>query len=284
MTWFDAFLLGIVEGLTEFLPISSTGHLILTSHFLGHANSPLGHVFEVFIQIGAILAVCLYFHKKIFQLAHGCLTLNKQALHIFANICIATLPALIFGLLFNNWFKIHFFNAFNVSIALIVGGFLILWIEHRYKKQQLNQPNRIVTESNLNSTAQNSLTSLASISKLTALKIGLCQCVALMPGISRSGSTIMGGLLFGLPRVIATEFSFFLAIPINTGAGILEIAKAKHLLQPQDLTLLIFSSLVAFLSALACIHFLLRYVASHDFKGFAYYRIVFGLALLWILS
>ncbi len=270
MNYFHAIILGIIEGLTEFLPISSTGHLILASRFFGLDKLAFTQLFEIFIQLGAIFAVVILHRHKLYQIFKG-LFFNSTNTKIKAqkftiNVCIATLPAAVLGLLFNNWFKNVFFNPISVAIVLIIGGFIILYAENLTQK-------KVTT-----------LKSIDDINMHTALKIGLLQCVALIPGTSRSGATIIGAMLLGVPRFIATEFSFFLAIPIILGASLHDLYKSRHLLNADTMGLLCIGSLIAFITAWVCIKWLMRYISSHNFIAFAWYRIIFGALLLIIFS
>jgi undecaprenyl-diphosphatase len=253
-----AFILGIVEGATEFLPISSTGHLIIVGDLL-HFNDDKGKVFEIVIQLAAILAVCWEYRRKLIDTALH-ITNQSKAQQFVINLLLAFLPAAILGLVFHSAIKQYLFSPITVAIALIVGGFAILWIE------QLP----LVTKT-------------ADIDDMTpkqALKVGFAQSLALFPGVSRAGATILGGMLFGLDRKTATEFSFFLAIPIMFAATILDVYKSWHILSLDDAGLFAVGFITAFISALVAIRFLLKFVASHDFKVFAWYRIIFGAVVL----
>jgi undecaprenyl-diphosphatase len=263
----QAVILGIVEGLTEFLPISSTGHLILSAYVMGLEQATID-LFSIFIQIGAILAVCVYYWQKISVLSIGVIKRQKNALFVLKNLVIATLPAIIIGLLFGKKIKLYFFNPTSISVALILGGLIILWVERRAIKHPKTTH------------ALDNLATLENISTKMALKIGLCQTLALIPGTSRSGATIIGALYFGLPRALATEFSFFLGIPLLTGAGLYDIYKNIHLITPDIAISLAVGFFVSFIFALICIHALLKFVAKHSFVSFAYYRIIFGSLLL----
>jgi undecaprenyl-diphosphatase len=253
-----AFILGIVEGATEFLPISSTGHLIIVGDLL-HFNDDKGKVFEIVIQLAAILAVCWEYRRKLIDTALH-ITNQSKAQQFVINLLLAFLPAAILGLVFHSAIKQYLFSPITVAIALIVGGFAILWIE------QLPLA-----------------TKTADIDDMTpkqALKVGFAQSLALFPGVSRAGATILGGMLFGLDRKTATEFSFFLAIPIMFAATILDVYKSWHILSLDDAGLFAVGFITAFISALVAIRFLLKFVASHDFKVFAWYRIIFGAVVL----
>ncbi|MCK9394464.1 MAG: undecaprenyl-diphosphate phosphatase [Methylobacter sp.] len=252
-------ILGIVEGLTEFLPISSTGHLILVGDLLSF-NDDKGKLFEVVIQVGAILAVCWEYRAKIAAVIIG-LPNRKQAQKFTLNLMIAFMPLAILGLLFGKYIKAVLFKPIPVALAFIVGAFVIIWAEKREHKI------RILEVEDLN--------------PLDALKLGIAQAFALIPGTSRSGSTIIGGLLFGLSRKAATEFSFFLAIPTLIAASIYDVYKHRDLLElATDAPYFAAGLIAAFLSALLAIKALLRYISHHDFIVFAWYRIAFGLIVL----
>ena len=259
---FKAFILGLVEGATEFLPISSTGHLIIVGDLLNF-NDDKGKIFEIVIQLGAILAVCFEYRKRLFNtLIH--MRNDASAQGFVLNLIIAFLPAALLGLLFHDFIKAYLFSPITVAIALIVGGFAILYIE-KY-------------------TSHSSTQQIEAISASQALKIGLAQSLALVPGISRAGATILGGMVFGLTRQAATEFSFFLAIPIMFAATGYDLLNSWGLLNGTDLPIFIAGFITAFLSALLVIKVLIRFVANHDFVGFAWYRIIFGtITLLYFL-
>lgn len=251
-----AALLGLVEGLTEFLPISSTGHLILAGSLLGFSDEK-AKLFDVAIQTGAMLAVVWYYRARIGATVAG-LGSDRRAQRFALNVLIAFLPAAVLGVLFGKYIKAHLFKPVPVALAFVVGGLIILWVE---RGQARRRPR---------------IQEVDDMSALDALKLGLAQAFALVPGTSRSGATIIGGMLFGLSRRAATEFSFFLAIPTLVGAGVYDLVKYRALLSAADLPMFAVGLTVAFLSALACVHWLIRFVASHDFRGFAWYRIVFG--------
>jgi undecaprenyl-diphosphatase len=253
-----AFILGLVEGATEFLPISSTGHLIIVGDLLNF-NDDKGKVFEIVIQLAAIFAVCWEYRTKLIDTALH-ITSQSKAQQFVLNLFLAFLPAAILGLTFHSAIKHYLFSPITVAFALIVGGFAILFIE----KLQLQTPT----------------TSIDDLKPLQALKIGFAQSLALFPGVSRAGATILGGMLFGLNRKTATEFSFFLAIPIMFAATILDVYKSRDILSLADINLFAAGFITAFLSALVAIRFLLRFVATHDFKVFAWYRIIFGTIVL----
>lgn len=253
-----ALILGVVEGLTEFLPISSTGHLILAGQLLNF-NDEKGKVFEVVIQLAAIFAVCWEYRAKIGDVVGG-LSTRPDARRFTLNLMVAFMPAAVLGLLFSKMIKAYLFNAVSVAIAFIVGGLIIMWVERRPQRVQITQ--------------------VESMTWKDALKVGCAQCLALIPGTSRSGATIIGGMLFGLSRKAATEFSFFLAIPTMFAATAHEFLKYRQLFSAQDIPMLAVGSIVSFISAFIAVRGLLRFVSSHNFMVFAWYRIVFGVVVL----
>jgi undecaprenyl-diphosphatase len=254
-----AAIMGIVEGLTEFLPISSTGHLILAGALLGMDDAK-AKVFDIAIQTGAILAVILVYAERLKQVAAG-FPSDPQARRFVINVAIGFMPAVVLGLLLGKAIKAHLFTPTVVATAFIIGGFIILWAERR---QQTAVRVQTVDE----------------LSPLDALKVGLVQCVAMIPGTSRSGATIIGGMLLGLSRKAATDYSFFLAIPTLIGAGAYSLLKERELLAWSDAPMFGVGLLFSFISAWLCVKWLLRYISSHSFVPFAYYRIVFGLVVL----
>src|SRR5438270_4521840 len=245
----NALILGVVEGLTEFLPISSTGHLILASDLLG-ATDERWKVFNIVIQTGAMLAVLWEYRARFFRVDFT----------LYRNLLIAFIPAAVLGLAFSKYIKPQLFPAVPVALAFIVGGFIILAVDRG------ERPHRVE--------------STRAMTWLDALKVGLAQCFALIPGTSRSGATIIGGMLFGLSRKSATEFSFFLAVPTLVAAGGYDLLKNRALLSAGDAPIFAIGLVVAFISAFLVIRWLIRYVATHDFKPFAWYRIAFGLVVL----
>jgi undecaprenyl-diphosphatase len=253
-----ALILGIVEGLTEFLPVSSTGHLILTGDLL-HFNDEKGKLFEIVIQSGAILAVCWEYRAKIATVIGG-LTKDAAAQRFAVNLFIAFLPLAILGLTFKKAIEAHLFKPVPVALAFIIGALIILWAEKREHRIRIDN--------------------VDDLTPLDALKLGIAQSFALIPGTSRSGSTIIGGLLFGLSRKAATEFSFFLAIPTLLAATAYLLFKERALLSADDLGMWSVGFIAAFVSAFLCVRWLLRYISSHDFTIFAWYRIAFGLIVL----
>jgi undecaprenyl-diphosphatase len=266
-----ALILGVVEGLTEFLPISSTGHLILAGDLLNF-NDDKGKAFEVIIQFGAILAVCWEFRQKIISVIAG---LGKRPLaNRFAiNVIVASLPAIVLALLLGKYIKAHLFAPVPVATAFIVGGLIILWAERLANRRR-----------DVYKVIQRTIHHVEDLSIKDAIKVGLAQCAALIPGTSRSGATIIGGMLFGLPRQVATEFSFFLAIPVITGATVYELFKLRHdmamIVWPEFGPVLAVGFIAAFISAFVCVRWLIHYVSHHNFRPFAWYRIVFGLLVL----
>ncbi len=257
-----AAILGVVEGITEFLPVSSTGHLILASSLLGWHDEK-AHVFNIAIQTGAMCSVIWYYRAKIAHVLAG-LRADAAAQRFALNIVIAFVPAAVLGVLFGGAIKRALFSPVPVAVALIVGGLVILWVEQH--KRAAAVPARV--------------DSIDDMEALDALKLGVAQAFSLIPGTSRSGATIIGGMLFGLSRRAATEFSFFLAIPTLIGAGVYDSWKYSSLLSASDLPLFVIGLAVSFFAALVCVHWLIRYVASHDFVPFALYRIGFGLLVL----
>lgn len=260
-----ALILGVVEGVTEFLPVSSTGHLIVAGSLLNFTDEH-AKTFDVVIQLGAILAVCWEFRRRIGSVVVG-LPSRPDARRFTLNVIIATIPAVVLGLLFEKAIKAALFSPVPVAFALVAGGVVILWAEARQRAR-----------GDVAARVQN----VDDLSPLDALKVGLAQCFALIPGMSRSGSTIIGGMLFGLERRVATEFSFFLAIPIIFGATAYELYKDWHLLSADALGSFALGFVAAFISAFACVRWLLRYIAAHDFTVFAWYRIGFGLLILLV--
>jgi undecaprenyl-diphosphatase len=254
-----AAIMGIVEGLTEFLPISSTGHLILTGALLGF-DDERAKVFDIAIQSGAILAVIIVYWAKIRATIVN-LPSSKRAQRFAANVFIGFLPAGIIGFTVYKAIKTYLFNPPVVAGAFIVGGFIILWVEKMAKP--------VVR-----------IHDIDDMSGLDALKVGLVQCLGMIPGTSRSGATIIGGMMLGLSRKVAAEFSFFLAIPTLVGATVYSLYKERALLSAADLPLFSVGFVVSFIAAWLCIRWLLKFIATHDFVGFAYYRIVFGLVVL----
>ena len=261
-----AVILGVVEGLTEFLPISSTGHLILVGDLLNF-NDDRGKAFEVIIQFGAILAVCWEYREKLWKVVSSVNTSSVSRRFVF-NLMIASIPAMSLALIFGKYIKAVLFSPIPVASAFIAGAFVIFWAEHRQKKIM---------------TSKDHIQSIDDLSPLDALKVGIAQCAALIPGTSRSGATIIGGMLFGLPRAVATEFSFFLAIPVIGGATayeLLKLWKSPISLSGEFSMAIVVGFIAAFISAFICVRWLIHYVASHTFIAFAWYRIAFGVIVL----
>jgi len=260
-----AAIMGIVEGLTEFLPVSSTGHLILTEALLKPvvADENVMHAFEVAIQPGAILAILIVYGQLIARTL-GTLGSSAVSRRLVANILIGFLPAAAIGFAIHKQITKYLFNGPVVAGAFIVGGLIILLVENRK-----NVAPRV--------------TDINQMTAVDALKVGFCQCLGMIPGTSRSGSTIIGGLLVGLSRPVATEFSFFLAIPTLIGASVLEVFKVRHELAAnahEYMPMFAVGFVVSFLAAWVCVRWLLRYVATHTFIPFAWYRIAFGIVVL----
>jgi undecaprenyl-diphosphatase len=256
--YFKAFVLGVVEGLTEFLPISSTGHLIIVGQLIGF-NGESGKVFMIAIQLAAILAVCWEYRGRLAATARG-LTRDRAAQRFAANLLIAFLPAAVLGVLFHGSIKQLLFAPLPVATALIAGGLVILWVERRERRVTVREVDDMCWRD--------------------ALKVGLAQSLALIPGTSRSGATIIGGLVFGLSRKAATEFSFFLAIPTMFAAVAYDLYKNRAILGVDDIGVFAVGFAASFASAFLAVRGLLRYVSSHDFSVFAWYRIAFGLVVL----
>ena len=253
-----AALMGIVEGLTEFLPVSSTGHLILAGSLLGFTDDK-SKVFDIAIQTGAIFAVMLVYWQRLRDTAAG-LGSSQRAQRFVLNVAIAFVPAVVLGLLFGKAVKAHLFTPVVVASTFIIGGFIILWAERRTTTVRVAE--------------------VDDMTPMDALKVGLAQCLALVPGTSRSGATIIGGMLFGLSRKAATDFSFFLAMPTLIGAGAYSLYKERALLSSADIPLFGVGLLFSFISAWLCVRWLLRYISTHNFVPFAWYRIVFGVVVL----
>ncbi len=274
-----AAIMGVVEGLTEFLPISSTGHLILAGSLLGFDDAK-AKVFDIAIQTGAIFAVILVYWQKI-RSTLVALPTERQAQRFALNVFIGFLPAVVLGLLFGKAIKAHLFTPVVVASTFIIGGFIILWAERR---QQIDRFEPTSVSGNVVETTKRAgsvrIHSVDDMSPLDALKVGLVQCLAMIPGTSRSGSTIIGGMLLGLSRQAATDFSFFLAIPTLIGAGVYSLYKERALLSMADLPMFLTGLVFSFLSAWLCVRWLLRYISTHSFVPFAYYRIVFGVVVL----
>lgn len=265
-----AAILGIVEGLTEFLPISSTGHLIVASSLLGF-NGQNAATFDIAIQTGAMFAVIWEYRRRLAATFSGLAT-DRVAQRFTLNLAIAFAPAAVLGLLAGGAIKEHLFHPVPVAIAFVVGALVILWVEARHKR---NYGAR-----DLEGRRHARIESVDDMTPLDALSVGLVQCVAMIPGTSRSGATIIGGMIIGMSRKAATEFSFYLAIPTLIGAGVYSVWKQRAMLDFSDGPVFAVGLLMSFVSALACIRWLIRYVSTHDFTVFAWYRIVFGVVIL----
>jgi undecaprenyl-diphosphatase len=265
-----AAILGIVEGLTEFLPISSTGHLIVAASLLGF-NGDSAATFEVSIQTGAMFAVIWEYRRRIADTFAG-IASQPVAQRFALNVAIAFIPAVVFGLMLGKAIKANLFHPIPVAVAFVVGGLIILWVESRHKRRYGAR--------DLEGTRHARVESIDDMTPLDALKVGLMQCFALIPGTSRSGATIIGGMLFGLSRRAATEFSFYLAIPTLIGAGAYSLWNHRGLLSAADAPVFGVGLVLSFISALLCIRWLIRYISTHDFTVFAWYRVIFGGVIL----
>lgn len=258
-----ALILGIVEGLTEFLPVSSTGHLIVVGSLLGYTDEQ-SKVFKIVIQLAAILAVCWHYRSRIGQVVEGLAIRDPAQGRFVGHILVAFLPAAVLGVMFHGVIKTYLFNPLTVAGALIVGGLLILYIEKRAYHPRIE--------------------SVDGMNRLTALKVGFAQALAMFPGVSRAGATIMGGLVFGLSRKAATEFSFFLAIPTMLAATVYDLYKNWQLLSLEhDLPVFAVGFAASFIAAMLTVKALLRFVSNHSFVAFAWYRIAFGL-VVWLTA
>ena len=282
---FKAAIMGVVEGLTEFLPISSTGHLILAGALLGFDDDK-AKVFDIAIQTGAIFAVILVYWQKIRDTLVALPSSNlsgRQARKFALNVLIAFIPAVVLGLLFGKTIKAHLFTPVVVASTFIIGGFIILWAEARYKRERMTRENSTMAFMAGGAMPEALGPRIAEVEQMTwkdALKVGLIQCLAMIPGTSRSGATIIGGMFLGLSRKAATDFSFYLAIPTLIGAGVYSLYKERALLSMADVPLFGVGLLVSFISAWFCVKWLLKFISTHNFNGFAYYRIAFGLVVL----
>ena len=260
--YLESLILGLVEGLTEFLPVSSTGHLIVAGALLNF-NDERGKVFEIVIQCGAILAVCWEYRARLGNAIRG-LGRDPLANRLVLNLAIAFIPLAALGLVFGKLIKTHLFRVETVAITSIAGAFVIFAVERWYKRK-----------------GRARIETVDDMRPLDALKVGLAQAFALFPGTSRSGATIIGGLMFGLSRQAATEFSFFLAIPTLLIASAYQLVRERALFSVADLGWMSVGLVSAFVSAFLCVRWLLRYISTHDFTPFAWYRIVFGIVVLW---
>lgn len=263
-TAFQALLLGIVEGLTEFLPISSTGHQIIVADLIGFGGERF-EAFNIIIQLGAILAVVWEYRRKVFDIVVG-LPRQRSAQRFTLNLLVAFLPAVVLGVAFADVIHHYLFNPITVATALVIGGVIMLWAERRQHRTEADTVDEMTWKH--------------------ALKVGCAQCLALIPGTSRSGATIIGGLVFGLSRKAATEFSFFLAMPTMVGAAVYSGYKYRDLFQPADLPVFALGFVVSFIFAMLAVRALLKFIASHSYAVFAWYRIGFGLLILatWVFG
>jgi undecaprenyl-diphosphatase len=262
-----AAVMGIIEGLTEFLPISSTGHLILTASLIGFTGDMV-KVFEIAIQTGAMFAVIWQYRERLGNTAKG-ITHDPVAQRFALNVLVAFIPTMVVGVTIYSFIKKHLFHPVPVAVAFIVGGLVILMVEAYHKRRyghKQSPPERIQ--------------SVDDMTPLDAVKVGLLQCLGMIPGTSRSGATIIGSLMLGFSRKAATEFSFYLGIPTLMGAGAYSVWKQRALLHASDIPVFLVGTAFAFVFALLCIRWLIRFVSSHDFSVFAWYRIVFGLLVL----
>ena len=274
-----AMFLGILEGLTEFIPVSSTGHLILAGDWI-HFQSSSGKVFEVVIQLGSILAVMWIFRARLWQLIRGTLTGVRQEVMFTRNLLVAFLPAAVVGAIFISSIKRLFYHPGVVAVTLVLGGLIMLWVERRTHHTPGDQPGAADdTASDERATAH----TLEQITWKQALGVGVAQCVAMIPGTSRSGATIIGGMIAGIQRKTATEFSFFLAMPTMLAAAVYDMYRNMGLLSQQDLSAIAVGFVAAFLSALVVVRAVLRFVANHTYRGFAWYRIALGLVVALVL-
>jgi len=254
----QALILGVVEGLTEFLPISSTGHQIIVADLLNFGGER-AMAFNIIIQLGAILAVVWEFRRKILDVVTG-LPTQPKARRFTVILMIAVLPAVVLGIIFADTIHHYLFNPITVAAALVIGGVIMLWAERREHVIHAETVDDMTWKD--------------------AVKIGFAQCLAMIPGTSRSGSTIIGGLLFGLSRKAATEFSFFLAMPTMVGAAVYSGYKYRHLFQPDDLPVFAIGFVTSFVFAMIAVRALLKFISNHSYAAFAWYRIAFGLLIL----
>ena len=257
-TAFQALLLGIVEGLTEFLPISSTGHQIIVADLIGFGGERF-EAFNIIIQLGAILAVVWEYRRKVLDIVVG-LPHQRSAQRFTLNLLVAFLPAVVLGVAFADLIHHYLFNPITMATALVIGGVIMLWAERRQHTIEVDTVDEMTWKH--------------------ALKVGCAQCLALVPGTSRSGATIIGGLVFGLSRKAATEFSFFLAMPTMVGAAVYSGYKYRDVFQPADLPVFAVGFVTSFIFAMIAVRALLKFIANHSYAAFAWYRIVFGLLIL----
>jgi len=276
-----AFFLGIIEGLTEFIPVSSTGHLILIGDWINFTSSS-GKVFEVVIQFGSILAVMWIFRARLWQLIHGTLTGVPAEVSFTRNLLLAFLPAAVVGAIFIKTIKQVFYHPGVVAVTLVLGGLIMLWVERKTHHTPGDAPG---AADDTASDERASAYTLEQISWKQALGVGVAQCVAMVPGTSRSGATIIGGMIAGIQRKTATEFSFFLAMPTMLGAATYDLYRNIDLLSQHDLSAIAVGFVAAFISALVVVRAVLRFVSNHTYRGFAWYRIALGVVVAaWLLA
>ncbi|WP_346940119.1 undecaprenyl-diphosphate phosphatase [uncultured Clostridium sp.] len=261
---FKAIIIAIIEGITEFIPISSTGHMIIAGDVLDFTGN-FANLFTVVIQLGAIFAILVLYKQKIFSTILGVFKLKRDSIRFWTNIMIGCVPAAVLGLYFEDIIDEYLFNTFTVALALIIGAILMLLSEEYFRRKEKTRDVDYITFPQ-------------------AFSVGVFQCLALWPGMSRSASTIIGGWISGLSTVVATEFSFFLAIPVMVGASGLKLVKHGSVLNKGEIIVLIIGFVVAFLSALVCVERFIDYLKKKPMKNFAYYRIILGLALLIFVS
>nr|WP_324259916.1 undecaprenyl-diphosphate phosphatase [Cellvibrio fontiphilus] len=254
-----AIIMGIVEGVTELLPISSTGHLILAADIMNFLENDKRTLFEIFIQMGAMLAVVWEYRAKIFGSLKG-IHRPGIARNLYINVALAFFPAAIIGFLLSDFIMSVLFSPYVVAAGFILGGFAIMWVEKFAYSPRIDE--------------------MDDLTYIDALKVGLCQCLALIPGTSRSGATIIGGMYFGLSRKASTEFSFFLAIPMISAASLYSLWGAREQLQWTDAGLLAIGFITSFITAFAVMRALLKFISNHTYMAFAWYRIAFGIVIL----
>ncbi len=265
---FKAAFLGIIEGLTEFIPISSTAHLIIFSHLV-EFQSIKNNLFEIVIQFGAILAICVIYRKKILSIALNLKQKNQQK--FLLNLIIAFLPAALIGSLFHDLIKKFLFSNLVIAISLIFGGVVMILVDYPKKNSSSKIPEK------------KSIEDIENITPISAFKIGLFQCLAMIPGISRSGATIIGGLLLGLNRKVATEFSFFLAIPVIAAASFYDVFKNTSELTNSNIQIILVGLFAAFFSSILVIKWFINFVSNNSFIPFGIYRITLGFVILFLI-
>ena len=276
-----AFFLGLLEGLTEFIPVSSTAHLILAGEWISFPSDS-GKVFEVVIQFGAILAVMWVFRKRLWQLIHGTLTGVRSEMLFTRNLLIAFLPAAVIGAIFIKSIKLVFYHPSVTVYTLIIGGIIMLYVERRARQAPAGgAPYNDDTVTERRATAR----SLEEITWKQALAVGLAQCLAMVPGTSRSGATIIGGMVAGIQRKVATEFSFFLAMPTMLGAAVYDGYRNMDALSNSEFWAIGVGFIGAFISALLVVRAVLRFVSNHTYRPFAWYRIALGVFVaIWLMT